>query len=61
MFDLEDYDNNFITRNTTRNKCEYVILYLLYVFIYVITFVVFFPLSYYIYDEYWITNHITEF
>lgn len=29
-----------------------------YTFVYLLTFLVFLPLSLYIYDEYWIENHI---
>lgn len=29
-----------------------------YIFLYLLTFLVFIPLSLYIYDEYWIQNHI---
>lgn len=41
-----------------RSRASMVVLTIVYCMIYLITFTVFLPISYYIYDEYWIQNHI---
>lgn len=55
------YDNNDNLENIYsyhRYSNNYIILYMIYAIIYIITFTVFLPISYYIYDQYWISNHI---
>lgn len=52
LFDEESSDDSTI---------NYKIMYIKiasYIFVYLLTFLVFLPLSLYIYDEYWIENHI---
>lgn len=51
----------FDEQNSDVSNTSYKIMYIKiasYIFVYLLTFLVFLPLSLYIYDEYWIQNHI---
>ena len=57
MDEIQLFDEQSSDDSNTSYKIMYIKI-ASYIFVYLLTFLVFLPLSLYIYDEYWIQNHI---